>query len=57
MVEASSLALAESVTEEERAHELLYPRLERIREISVHIACRVIQTAQKAVSGIRQWQK
>lgn len=48
MVEASSLALAESVTEEERAQELLYPRLERIREISVHIACRVIQSAQKA---------
>jgi len=57
MVEASSLALAESVTEEERSQELIYPRLERIREIGVHIACRVIQSAQKAVSGIPLRQK
>jgi malate dehydrogenase (oxaloacetate-decarboxylating)(NADP+) len=50
MVEASSLALADSLTAEERREELLYPRLERIREISAHIACKVIRTAEKEVS-------
>jgi len=48
MVEASSLALANSLTDEERSLQLLYPRLDRIREISVHIAARVIRTAQEA---------
>ncbi|KAH8113965.1 hypothetical protein DFH11DRAFT_1689300 [Phellopilus nigrolimitatus] len=47
MVEAASLALADSLTEEERALEMTYPRIERIREISVQIASRVIRTAQK----------
>ena len=49
MVEASSLGLAESLNEEERNLELLYPRLNRIREISAFIATRVIRKAQDEV--------
>ena len=49
MVEASSLGLASSLTEEEIALDLLYPRIERIREISAQIAMTVIRAAQKAV--------
>ncbi|KIY53284.1 malic enzyme [Fistulina hepatica ATCC 64428] len=48
MVEAASYGLAESLTKEERAQDLLYPRIERIREISAFIAAQVIATAQKA---------
>ncbi|KAH9956302.1 malic enzyme [Russula dissimulans] len=47
MVEASSLGLADSLNEDERASELLYPRLDRIREISTFIATRVIRKAQE----------
>lgn len=47
MVEAASLALADSLTQEERALEMIYPRIERIREISQQIAVRVISEAQK----------
>jgi len=47
MVEASSLGLADSLTEDERDSELLYPRLDRIREISAFIATRVIRQAQE----------
>jgi malate dehydrogenase (oxaloacetate-decarboxylating)(NADP+) len=49
MVEASSLGLADSLTNEEIAADLLYPRVERIREISANIAMTVIRAAQKAV--------
>ena len=48
MVEASSLGLANSLTPEERDLDLLYPRVERIREISAEIALAVIRAAQKA---------
>ncbi|KAI0363682.1 malic enzyme [Pilatotrama ljubarskyi] len=48
MVEASSLGLANALTPEERAQDLLYPRIERIREISAQIALSVIRAAQKA---------
>ncbi|TEB34114.1 malate dehydrogenase [Coprinellus micaceus] len=48
MVEASSLGLADSLTDDERAEDLLYPRVERIREISAHIAVQVIRATQKA---------
>ncbi|PPR06812.1 hypothetical protein CVT26_003838 [Gymnopilus dilepis] len=48
MVEASSLGLANSLTNEERSLGLLYPRIERIREISAFIAKEVIRAAQKA---------
>lgn len=47
MVEAASLALANSLTTDERAAGLIYPRLERIREISVVIAAGVVREAQK----------
>jgi len=48
MVEASSLGLANSLNDQERADGLLYPRIERIREISAWIAKEVIRTAQQA---------
>ena len=48
MVEASALGLADSLTPAERADGLLYPRVERIREISADIALAVIRAAQKA---------
>jgi malate dehydrogenase (oxaloacetate-decarboxylating)(NADP+) len=47
MVLAASLALADSLTVEEKDDGLVYPRLTRIREISVGIAVGVIKTAQK----------
>ncbi|KAI0251185.1 malic enzyme [Lactifluus subvellereus] len=47
MVEASSLGLADSLNQDERDSELLYPRLNRIREISAFIATRVIRKAQE----------
>lgn len=48
MVEACSLSLSNSLTPEERSLDLLYPRVERIREISAQIARDVIRAAQKA---------
>jgi malate dehydrogenase (oxaloacetate-decarboxylating)(NADP+) len=51
MVEASSLGLADSLDEDEHDSELLYPRLNRIREISAYIAMRVIRKAQDEVSN------
>src|SRR5258706_858356 len=47
MVEAASLALAESLTKEERDLGLIYPRLTRVREVSVEIAARVIHVAHE----------
>lgn len=48
MVEAASLGLAHSLTKGEEDAGLVYPRIERIREISAHIATDVIRTAQQA---------
>ncbi|KAH6918108.1 malate dehydrogenase [Coprinopsis sp. MPI-PUGE-AT-0042] len=48
MVEACSMSLSNSLTPEERSLDLLYPRIERIREISAQIARDVIRAAQKA---------
>ena len=48
MVEASSLGLADSLTAEEKALDMIYPRVERIREISAEIAAKVIRAAQRA---------
>lgn len=48
MVEASSLGLADALTEDECAAGLFYPRIERIRDISAIIAKRVIRASQKA---------
>ena len=50
MIEAASLGLADSLTDEERGSDLVYPRIERIRDISAQIAQSVIRTAQKEVS-------
>ncbi|PAV15364.1 malic enzyme [Pyrrhoderma noxium] len=47
MVETASLALADSLTEEERSLDLIYPRIERIRDISAHIALSVVRQSQK----------
>jgi len=48
MVEASSLGLADSLTQQEEDAGLLYPQIERIREISAGIAMQVIRAAQAA---------
>lgn len=47
MVEAASLALANSLNAEERALEMIYPRIERIRDISAEIAFSVVRMAQQ----------
>jgi malate dehydrogenase (oxaloacetate-decarboxylating)(NADP+) len=47
MVLAASLALSESLNQQEKDDGLIYPRLTRIRDISEQIACRVIREAQK----------
>lgn len=49
MVEAASIALSSSLNDEETAAELVYPRLERIREISGKIALAVIRKSQEQV--------
>lgn len=47
MIKAASYALAEFVTEEDKASGLIYPPLEKIRQISAHIATSVILKAQE----------
>ncbi|RXW24430.1 hypothetical protein EST38_g1441 [Candolleomyces aberdarensis] len=47
MVEQAAIALASSLTAEEHAAGLVYPRLVRIRDISAQIALAVIRAAQK----------
>jgi len=47
MIEASAIALSESLTAEEHGEDLLYPRIARIRDISAQVALKVIRTAQK----------
>src|ERR1700761_2008490 len=49
MVEQASVALASSLDREEREAGLVYPRLDRIREISAKIALAVVRAAQNAV--------
>jgi malate dehydrogenase (oxaloacetate-decarboxylating)(NADP+) len=49
MVEQASAALASSLDKDERTAELVYPRLDRIRDISAKIALAVIRSAQNAV--------
>ncbi|THH06802.1 hypothetical protein EW146_g9498 [Bondarzewia mesenterica] len=48
MVEQASIALATSLDEEESAASLVYPRLDRIRDISAQIALTVIRASQNA---------
>jgi len=52
MVEQASVALAGLLDAEERAAGLVYPRLDRIREISARIALAVVRAAQNAVRSI-----
>ncbi|GEM12284.1 malic enzyme [Rhodotorula toruloides] len=47
LVHASAQGLANSLTPEETARNLLYPDIERIREVSIKIAVTVIQAAQQ----------
>ncbi|GAA5960500.1 hypothetical protein JCM3765_003657 [Sporobolomyces pararoseus] len=47
MVHASSQGLADSLTPDEIERNLLYPDVERIREVSITIALKVIRSAQK----------
>ena len=51
MVEQASLALAGSLDEDETEAELVYPRLDRIRDVSAQIALSVIRASQNAVSS------
>ena len=57
MVEQASIALASSLTEEEKAAQLVYPRLTRIRDISAQVAFSVIRQAQREVSVGVGWSK
>jgi malate dehydrogenase (oxaloacetate-decarboxylating)(NADP+) len=47
MITAAALGLSESLTQEEKEAGLLYPRLERIREVSASVAARVVKAAQE----------
>ncbi|KIK69626.1 hypothetical protein GYMLUDRAFT_34011 [Collybiopsis luxurians FD-317 M1] len=47
MVEKAAFALSTSLNEEEKNRELVYPRLDRIREISAQVALAVAREAQK----------
>ena len=51
MVEQASLALAGSLDEDETEAELVYPRLDRIRDVSAQVALSVIRASQNAVSS------
>ncbi len=53
MVEAASLGLAGSLTPEEKDLGLVYPQIERIRDISAEIARSVIRAAQKEVCSLQ----
>ncbi|KAK8858846.1 hypothetical protein IAR55_003076 [Kwoniella newhampshirensis] len=46
MITASAIALSEALTQEEKKMGLLYPRLERIREVSANVAAGVVKAAQ-----------
>ncbi|GAA5945963.1 hypothetical protein JCM10213_006206 [Rhodosporidiobolus nylandii] len=47
LVHAAAQGLADSLTPDEVERQLLYPDIERIREVSIKIAVSVIRTAQK----------
>ncbi|GAA6063694.1 hypothetical protein JCM10212_000273 [Sporobolomyces blumeae] len=47
MIHASAQGLADSLTADELERDLLYPDVERIREVSITIALKVIRCAQK----------
>lgn len=47
MITAAAIGLSRSLTEDEQQHQLLYPRLTRIREVSAEVALAVVRAAQK----------
>jgi len=47
MIYASGEALSTSLTPDERSENWLYPDVNRIRDVSVTVACGVIRAAQK----------
>lgn len=47
MITASAIALSEALNEEEKKAGLLYPRLDRIREVSAKVAAGVVKRAQE----------
>jgi malate dehydrogenase (oxaloacetate-decarboxylating)(NADP+) len=47
MITASAIALSKAINAEEEAAGLLYPRLERIREVSARVSAGVVMTAQE----------
>ena len=49
MIEQAAIALSSSLSMDEEAADLVYPRLARIRTLSAHIARAVIREAQKEV--------
>lgn len=48
LIQAAAQGLANSLTSEERYRNLLYPDVDRIREVTISIAKTVIRSAQKA---------
>lgn len=47
MITAAAIGLSRSLTEDEQQHQLLYPRLTRIRDVSAEVALAVVRAAQK----------
>ncbi|WWC71047.1 uncharacterized protein I206_105000 [Kwoniella pini CBS 10737] len=47
MITASAISLSEALNEEEKRAGLLYPRLDRIREVSAKVAAGVVKKAQE----------
>lgn len=47
MITASAISLSEALTPEEKEASLLYPRLNRIRDVSAVVALGVVRAAQK----------
>ena len=48
LIQAAAQGLADSLTPDERYRNLLYPEVERIREVTITIAKTIIRSAQKA---------
>lgn len=47
MIQTASEALCECITQEDIEERGIYPRLKNIREVSLHIACKVIIKAME----------
>ncbi|KAK9681166.1 hypothetical protein K7432_015726 [Basidiobolus ranarum] len=55
IIYASAAALADSLTEDERKSHLLYPRIDRIREVSAVVAAAVCRQAVKENLATEPW--